>query len=47
MLISLVLLVAGFDRKPGFLFDELSSRSVGLKDTAMPFPYEYNVLYQS
>ena len=47
MLILLVFMVAGFERKPGFLFDELYSRSVWLKDTAMPFPYEYNVLYQS
>ncbi|MBD1826866.1 hypothetical protein H6F71_05300 [Microcoleus sp. FACHB-61] len=47
MLILLLFMVAGFYQKPGFLFDELYSRSVLLKDRAMPFPYEYNVLYES
>ena len=47
MLILLLFRVAGFYQKPGFLLDELYSRSVWLKDTALPFPYEYNVLYQS
>ncbi|WP_333150723.1 hypothetical protein [Microcoleus sp. B9-D4] len=47
MLILLVLMVAGFYQKPGFLFNELYSSSVLLKEMAMPFPYEYNVLYQS
>ncbi|MEG4915618.1 MULTISPECIES: hypothetical protein [unclassified Microcoleus] len=47
MLILLLFMVAGFYQKPGFLFNELYSCSVGLKDAGMPFPYEYNVLYQS
>jgi hypothetical protein len=47
VLILLLFMVTGFYEKPGFLFDELYSRSVLLKDTAIPFPYEYNVLYQS
>ncbi|MEG4182496.1 MULTISPECIES: hypothetical protein [unclassified Microcoleus] len=44
MLILLVLMVTGFEQKPGFLFDELYCRSVLLRDRAMPFPYEYTVL---
>lgn len=47
MLILLVFMVTGFLLKPGFLFEELYSRSVLLQDRAMPFPYEYTVLYQS
>jgi len=38
VLILLLFMVAGFYQKPGFLFDELYSRSVWLKDTAMLFP---------
>ena len=47
MLILLLFMVTGFYQKPGFLLDELYSRSVWLKDREMLFPYEYNVLYQS
>ena len=47
MLILLLFMGIGFYQKPGFLFDELYSRSVWLKDMAIPFPCEYNVLYES
>ena len=46
MLFLFVFMLALFYQKPGFLLDELYSHSVWLKDTAMLFPYEYNVLYQ-
>ncbi len=44
MLVLLVFMLTGFLKKiPVFLFIEFYSRWVLEKDTAMPFPYEYDV----